>query len=230
MAEQTKTAMDWPKLYRASTACDVTGIKPVTLRQWHLRGHYTPISERFAEDVEHGWIKDPGSVKAAEEIREAERQGWRLYTFEDIVRLLIIHRLIQLGFAVERAAMIAENVDVANASERFQFLEKARHGKRKRAEKPHPGILAVSFLPNETRLRQAMALSADQTYSREMRVLTDQATFHCYHEGQQELVWAFGPENKKPERYSNSIGLVINASELADEVQQKLAAIESPPT
>ena len=105
--------MATPTMYRASTVCEVTGLKPVTLRQWHLRGIYTPETEGFQEwteisDAFHTRLT-PEAQAVVDRVTDAERHGWRLYTFDDTVRIEIIRRLIRLGVRPERAGLIARH-------------------------------------------------------------------------------------------------------------------------
>lgn len=102
-------------LYRAATVCEVTGLKPVTLRQWHLRGLYTPEAEVMSEWVELAPAFTqrpvPPEVKRITDAQaQAKRQGWRVYTFGDLVRICVMRRLILLGITAERAALIVDGM------------------------------------------------------------------------------------------------------------------------
>ena len=77
------------RTFRASEVCEATGVKPVTLRQWHLRGVFE--------------MKSEGDGK------------WREYTLFDAVRIAIIANLLKLGITVERASMIALRCHVENS-------------------------------------------------------------------------------------------------------------------
>lgn len=102
------------KLYRAATVCRIANIKPITLRQWHLRELYTPLPEQFKSTMPLLGALGSGPTKEGMAILQAaeraEREGWRAYAFEDIVAISIAVRLINFGITAERALMIAQEV------------------------------------------------------------------------------------------------------------------------
>ena len=203
-----------PKLYRASTVCEVTGIKAVTLRQWHLRGLYIPLSEHLPEFVggasKFGRKPSPELVKAAKQVREARRQGWRLYTFEDIVRLLIMHRLVLLGLTAERAGLISKSCSVHGAQQWY-----AGHEMPERNVKMD--MFDVAFLPEEDALKNVETLYGPPAMD---RLIGHSVHTYLGREDLGNLV------PKKDKLFSRDMGVFINDSAYVREVQAKLAAIE----
>lgn len=116
--------MTVPKLYRAATVCEATGVKAVTLRQWHNRGTFLPETDDFAELFELAndeAVKRalslrpdiaPEVVQAVRNVQNAQRGGWRYYTRADILRVAIIVRLIRHGVEAGRAGLIAKHCHV----------------------------------------------------------------------------------------------------------------------
>lgn len=112
------------KLFRSATVCEVTGVKAVTLRQWHLRGIIEPeasaLPEIFEMATDEAVVRalrlrpnlSPDVVNAVREVQNANRMGWRLYTFADIVRVEIMQRLLRHGVDPGRAGLIAQRCDV----------------------------------------------------------------------------------------------------------------------
>lgn len=73
--------------YRSSAVCAVTGLKPMTLLQWHLRGAFQP--------------SNTGSEES-----EREHQKWRSYSLDDVVSIEVIRRLTEMGLTLDRSAKI----------------------------------------------------------------------------------------------------------------------------
>ena len=116
--------MTAPKLYRASTVCEVASIKPVTLRQWHLRNVIQPEADELPELLELATDEavvralnlrpniTPEVVEAVRSVQNAGRMGWRLYLDTDIVRVVVLTRLLRHGIEPHRAGLIAKHCQV----------------------------------------------------------------------------------------------------------------------
>ena len=234
------------KLYRAGTVHKVTDVKPITLRQWHirLRGKYALESEMLPElaDIAPAFGGKPTAEmkQAAEEVTEAQRQGWRLYTFNDIVRVLIIHRLTLLGFTVERAVMIANECNVDGALEwpdrsATCSIEDVIEGRvmPKGGTKPRPvekDQFTVSFLPAEDLLNRAEGLADEHERDLLRQMHVGQATnTYSGRTGVGSLAWAFRtePSISEPGLLSRDMGVVINVSAYAREVKRRLDELDT---
>ncbi len=203
------------KLYRAVTVTKVTGLKPITLRQWHLRNIYQPETELVKEYNDFGralGMPVPEKVvKLEARIDDAKRKGWRLYKFADIVRIIIILRLTRSGVTTERAALIAQNCHIDPDS-----------------PNPNP-VLTVSFQPDENEQREIeegkhylQVLNPDQDpYEK----LIEQATENIFG-GYPELSAALAKPNSTHENFSKSVAIIVNVSDCIREAVEGLKALD----
>jgi DNA-binding transcriptional MerR regulator len=220
------------KLYRASTAQKVLGLKAITLRQWHLRKLYTPETEELVEAAEiqrefAGKANDQLAQTVAE-IESAQRQGWRVYTFTDLLRLTVIRKLTAMDVSLERAGMIASRIQGSDALggmpvPRVIEGEKViqQGGKRERI----PGIedcFLVSFMPREQWVESAESLANDDERHRMLEYDVSMST-HTYtgREGIGSLAFAFKTEDRIPV-HGRDVAIVLNVSDIARQVLAKL--------
>jgi DNA-binding transcriptional MerR regulator len=199
--------MTVPRLYSPATVCQVTGIKPGTLRQWHLRGIFQPEAESIPEIIEiskaFGGRPEDELRDAADRVQRAGRIGSRLYTFADIVRVAIILHLIRMRVSVERAAVIADRcyiIDSGRSSLRF----------------------AVSLEPEY-----------DEAADAEMDGLGEKSAIdigfsHCSSLSEIGKKFQALPEDDPRRKFCHpEVGIVINLDAVTQQIRAKLVSIEA---
>jgi DNA-binding transcriptional MerR regulator len=220
------------RLYRAGAVCAATGVKPITLRQWHLRGIIQPEIEVLADVAEIH--RSLGAEALPRKLRDAEQaakvQRWRQYTFNDIVRVAIVRRLVLLGLSPERAAKIARGADgekslvwpVPKKTVKGVVVQQA--GEEKRVEKYDS--LLVSIVPREDLEESASGLSDAEFEDAEDRMISMATNSYI---GRERLEFAFRKreDNEKLAFGDPSCGVVVNVSEIAREVERRLEGYKS---
>lgn len=108
---------DAPETFNIAKVEAVTGVKSATIRKWDERGFYVCELRRKAE-LERCIIQMPdlpGRVEAAENIIAEYSQGWRRYVIADLLRIIIVSRLLELGIGGAEAGRAAVGTDIAEA-------------------------------------------------------------------------------------------------------------------
>jgi DNA-binding transcriptional MerR regulator len=218
--------MVMPNMYRAATVCEVTGIKPVTLRQWHLRGIYTPETEQYRAWFEFasamgGSPTVSGEVfrQLTEEVENARRMGWRLYTLADIIRIEIALRLTKLRVSPERAAAIANRCYVETAIPDPRRIHITAGGKELPPKQPGAvkgDRFAVALQPPDYD-------DVDNEKAEEWAL--DNSVSHCgiSQIGEQFTVTAANDVLRR--LWLPEVGIVINVTEIARLVKAKLDSL-----
>lgn len=213
--------------YRASQVCSVVGIKPTTLRQWHLRGVFVceadlllgldPDSLIDAESK----LGRPISPEEIGEFRRIASGAWRRYTFRDVVRLGVIQHLVRLGVSIEHAGKFARWVDGEGS---LTWPKPARSNQEGSGliERPERfDEFLVFFEPERTE-----AELPDDLPEEFLQHLQNQATRQVNGVEQLPRVFErhlFGDGPHAP-YYDRAVAIVVNVSRIAREAKKRLAS------